>query len=124
MIIRRDIMFQGTAAKRVCNVLFDSGATLSFIREDIGIALGQLNTIPKPYHVQTAVEGQFMLLDKAVLGLFTLEGHELYDVFVLMPGQSEEVVIGVDTLQKYHCKLDFETGAIFVHPEAGKLMLI
>jgi hypothetical protein len=46
------------------------------------------------------------------------------DVFVIVPNLNAEVVIGVDTMQKYHCKLDFAEGYIWVEPNAGKLMLM
>ena len=48
----------------------------------------------------------------------------LSDEFLVVPGLSEEAIIGAATLQKWRIKLDFERDQVIVDPKAGKLQLI
>jgi hypothetical protein len=42
---------------------------------------------------------------------------------MVIPSLSEEVIIGVNTLQKWRIKLDFEHDAVIVDPKVGKAIL-
>lgn len=48
----------------------------------------------------------------------------LSDEFLVVPGLSEEAIIGAATLQKWRIKLDFEHDKVFVDPKVAKLQLI
>jgi hypothetical protein len=48
----------------------------------------------------------------------------LSDEFLIIPGLSEEVIIGVATLQKWRMKLDFEHGRVIINPRLGRLQLV
>ena len=47
----------------------------------------------------------------------------LSDEFVVVPGLNEEGIIGVNTLQKWRIKLDFEHDTVIVDPKVSKLIL-
>lgn len=47
----------------------------------------------------------------------------LSDEFMVVPGLSEEAIIGVNTLQKWRIKLDFEHDTIIIDPKVAKLIL-
>jgi predicted aspartyl protease len=124
MIIERTTTFLGDKDSRTVKLLFDSGATISCINSDLAHELANTIKLAKPFEVGTAAANTFMRIEEAAVFQFELEGHALYDMFVLVPGLNAEVIIGVDTLQKFHAKLDFETGAITLDANAGKLQLI
>ncbi len=42
----------------------------------------------------------------------------------MVPGLSEEVIIGAATMQKWRLKLDFENDRVIVDPRVAKLILI
>jgi hypothetical protein len=47
----------------------------------------------------------------------------LSDEFLIVPGLTEEVVIGVATLQKWRLKLDFEHDRVVVNPSLARMQL-
>jgi hypothetical protein len=46
------------------------------------------------------------------------------DEFLVVPGLSEEAVIGAATMQKWRIKLDFEHDTVHVDPKVAKMQLI
>ncbi|MEP6512344.1 MAG: hypothetical protein ABJA79_00650 [Parafilimonas sp.] len=48
----------------------------------------------------------------------------LSDEFLVVPGLSEEAIIGSATLQKWRIKLDLEHDTVIVDPRVAKLQLI
>jgi predicted aspartyl protease len=124
MIIQRHLPYKGKLGTASLHTLFDSGATMSCIHPDKAKEIAIPVELPEKILVGTASEGHFLEIKEYVYLFFELEGHKLMDAFVIIPNLNAEVVIGVDTLQKYHCKLDFKEGTIWVEPSAGKLMLM
>jgi hypothetical protein len=47
----------------------------------------------------------------------------LSDEFLVVPGLSEEAIIGATTMQKWRIKLDFGHDQLFVDPRVAKLQL-
>jgi hypothetical protein len=43
--------------------------------------------------------------------------------FMIVPSLSEEAIIGVNTLQKWRIKLDFENDTVVIDPKVPKLIL-
>ncbi len=52
---------------------------------------------------------------------FYHEDVRLSDEFLVVPGLSEEIIIGAATMQKWRLKLDFENDRVIVDPRAAKL---
>lgn len=55
---------------------------------------------------------------------FYHEDVRLSDELLVVPGLSEEVIIGAATMQKWKLKLDFENDRVIVDPRVAKLILI
>ncbi len=45
------------------------------------------------------------------------------DEFMVVPNLSEDAIIGVTTLQKWHIKPDFEHDTVIIDPKIAKAML-
>jgi hypothetical protein len=46
------------------------------------------------------------------------------DEFLVVPGLSEEVLIGVTTMRKWRIRLDFENDNVIIDPKVAKPILI
>jgi hypothetical protein len=55
---------------------------------------------------------------------FVIDDIVLSDEFLILPGLSEEVIIGTATLQKWRMKLDFEHDRVIINPRLGRLQLV
>jgi hypothetical protein len=122
-VIILPILYIGSLSETRMMTLFDSGANLSCINPEF------LNNIEKPVklgHIRkiyTASEGHFIEVEERVSLDFYLEDVLLSDEFLLVPGLSEEAIIGAATMQKWRIKLDFEHDQVHVDPKMARLQI-
>jgi hypothetical protein len=74
--------------------------------------------------IATASESHFIEIDYAVRLDFYINDVLLSDEFLVVPGLSEEAIIGAATMQKWRIKLDFEHDQLIVDPKVSKMQLI
>lgn len=123
-VIKLPLLYVGSKGERNLYTLFDSGANLScinpeFIKDiETPISLGRIRKIA------TAAEGHFIEITQVIRLDFYIHDILLSDEFLLVPGLSEEAIIGAATLQKWRIKLDFEHDTVIVDPKVAKLQLI
>jgi hypothetical protein len=123
-IIKHPLLYVGSKGEKTLYTLFDSGANLSCIHPDL------INDLENPIHLgrvrklATASEGHYIEITERVSLDFYINDVLLSDEFLVVPGLSEEAIIGAATLQKWRIKLDFEHDQVIVDPKAGKLQLI
>lgn len=124
MIIRIPLRFEGSKGEKNLYALFDSGATYSCISEESVEDLEELIQLHTPLRLATASEATFMEITNTTRLDFYHEEVRLSDEFLVVPGLSEEVIIGAATMQKWRLKLDFENDLVIVDPRMSKLILI
>ena len=124
MIIRIPLRFEGSKGEKNLYALFDSGATYSCISEDSVEGLEELLQLHTPLRLSTASTATFMEITHRTTLDFYHEEVRLSDEFLVVPGLSEEVIIGAATMQKWRLKLDFEHDKVIVDPAVAKLILI
>jgi len=123
MILCKTLHFEGSKGTAELNTLFDSGASYSLLREDCAAQLGPLDKLPRPLNFETASAGGFLRVEQAVRLDFYLNELRLTDEFMVVPGLSEEAIIGATTMQKWRIKLDFEHEQVLTDPRAAKMIL-
>lgn len=124
MVIKLPVNYEGAKGTSNLFTLFDSGATLSCINPSKAEALGTLEKLHRHMLLGTASEGQRIEVTHCVRLDFYLNEVRLSDEFLLVPGLSEEAIIGAATMQKWRIKLDFEHDSVIVDPAVAKLILI
>jgi len=123
-IIKHPLLYVGSKGEKTLYTLFDSGANLSCIHPDcikdieIPIHLGRIRQLG------TASEKHFIEITERVILDFYIDDILLSDEFLLVPGLTEEAILGAATLQKWRIKLDFEHDQVIVDPRVAKLQLI
>ena len=85
--------------------------------------LAHLEKLHRPILLATASEDHYIEIKHAVRLDFFINEVPLSDEFMVVPGLSEEAILGVATMQKWRIKLDFEYDTVSVDPKAAKLML-
>lgn len=123
-IIKLPLQYVGSKGERIIYSLFDSGANLSCIHPDIAIQLGNTEKLGRLRRLATADANHFIEITDVIRLDFLINDVLLSDEFLVVPGLSEEVIIGAATLQKWRIKLDFEHDNVHVDPRVGKLQLI
>ena len=123
-IIKIPVLYVGSKGEQNLYTLFDSGAHLSCINPkfvedlEIPVSLGRIRRL------STASIGHYIEVKERVTLDFYIDDVLLSDEFLVVPGLSEEAIIGVATLQKWRMKLDFEHDRVIVDPKLAKLRLM
>ena len=123
-IIRTPLLFIGSKGEKSLFTLYDSGANLSCIHPDMLVDLEMPILLGRSRMVGTASEGHFIEVSEAVRLDFYMDDVLLSDEFLVIPGLSEEAIIGSATMQKWRIKLDFEHDIAIVDPKVAKMQLV
>lgn len=123
-IIKSPLLFVGSRGEKHLYTLYDSGANLSCIHPDVLENLELPVSLGRPRMVDTASEGHFIEVSERVSLDFYLDNILLSDEFLVIPGLSEEAIIGAATMQKWRIKLDFEHDKAIVDPKVAKMQLV
>lgn len=123
-IIKQPLLYAGSQGEKHLYTRFDSGANLSCINPEHVADLAHLESLGRPRLIATAAEGHFIEVKYAVRLDFYLDDVLLSDGFLVVPGLSEDAIIGAATMQKWRLKLDFEHDTVLVDPKVAKMQLI
>ena len=122
-IIKLPLLYEGSKGEKTIYTLFDSGATFSCISEEYASELATVEKMRHPMKVATAAIGTFLFLENRVVLDFYYNDIRLSDEFMVVPGLSEDAILGVNTFQKWRIKLDFEHDTVIIEPKVAKAML-
>jgi hypothetical protein len=117
-------LYVGSKGEKRLYTLFDSLANLSCISPDFIHELEIPFSLGRERKIATASEGHFIVIKERVTLDFYIEEVLLSDEFLVVPGLSEEAIIGAATIQKWRIKLDFEHDTVHVDPKVAKMQLI
>ena len=123
-VIRLPLFFIGTKGEKNFYTLFDSGANLSCINPDYVENLETPIHLGRVRRVSTASEGHFIENNYRVILDFYINDVLLSDEFLVVPGLSEEAIIGAATMQKWRIKLNFDRDTVEVDPKVAKMQLV
>jgi len=123
-IIKHPLLYTGTEGEKYLYTLFDSGANLSCIHPDHVEGLALLQHLGRTRRVSTASETHFIVIEYRITVNFYINDLELSDEFLVVPGLTEEAIIGAATMQKWRIKLDFEHDCLIVDPRVTKMQII
>ena len=122
-IIRKKMMVAGSKLQRKCGVLFDTGASACFVREDVASELGQVVKLAFPISF-TLGNNTLMKADKTVTLFLDLKGHKLFFHFLVVSELPYELIAGADFFQKWKIKLDPMTEDFIIDEKALEIILV
>jgi hypothetical protein len=123
-IIKNPLLYVGSQGEKYLYTLYDSGANLSCIHPDALESLELPVSLGRTRLIGTASEGHYIEVNEAVRLDFYMDDVLLSDEFLVIPGLSEEAIIGAATMQKWRIKLDFEHDKAIVDPKVAKMQLV
>lgn len=113
----------GSKGEKNIYALFDSGASFSCISPENAEEIGIVEKMRIPLEVSTASRGHYVKIENTLRSDFYFGDVRMSDEFMVVPDLSEEAIIGVNTMQKWRIKLDFEHDKVIVDPKVAKLIL-
>jgi hypothetical protein len=123
-IIKQPLLFAGSLGEKHLYTLYDSGANLSCINPEYLEDLEKPTQLGRIRMMGTAAEGHYIEVTQRVSLDFYMDDVLLSDEFLVIPGLSEEAIIGAATMQKWRIKLDFEHDVAIVDPKVAKMQLV
>jgi hypothetical protein len=123
-IIKNPLLLVGSKGEKYLYTLYDSGANLSCINPDYAEELGVTEHLGRTRKIGNASIGHFVEITHRITLDFYIDDILLSDEFLLVPGLSEEAIIGAATMQKWRIKLDFEHDRAIVDPKVAKMQLV
>ena len=123
-MIKLPLQFIGSQGEQHLYTLFDSGANLSCISPEYVKNIEKPISLGRVRRIATAAEGHYIEIRERVTLDFYIEDILLSDEFLVVPGLSEEAIIGAATMQKWRIKLNFEHDTVEVDPKVAKMQLI
>ncbi|MDZ7897837.1 MAG: retropepsin-like aspartic protease [Arcicella sp.] len=123
-IIKTPLLYAGSQGEKNIYTLFDSGANLSCIHPDQLEDLENPTQLGRIRMIGTAAVGHYIEVTQAVRLDFYMDDVLLSGEFLVIPGLSEDAIIGAATMQKWRIKLDFEHDIAIVDPKVAKMQLI
>jgi hypothetical protein len=115
-VIVKEILLEGSKGSKKVKALFDSGASMSFIKKSIAQKLGTVEKLPKPLEFETAKAGETLVVYEAVrLDFYLDDGDRLSDEFLVVSDEimSEDCIIGASTFQKWRLVIDFDKENVY-----------
>jgi hypothetical protein len=123
-IIKQPLLFAGSKGEKHIYTLYDSDVNLSCINPSQLEGLEDAIPLGRIRRIATAAEGHYIEVSEAVRLDFYMNDVLLSDEFLVIPGLSEDAIIGAATMQKWRIKLDFEHDIAIVDPKVAKMQLV
>ncbi len=106
-LIKKELKIKGDKGVKDLEVLFDSGASVSVIRQDIAEKICTINYF-KEAKPMTLADGETTINSIGTCTFITgLEGCEIDDDMRVVDKLNIDMIIGASTLQKHEIKLYF-----------------
>jgi predicted aspartyl protease len=122
-LIRKKLTVAGSLGEEKCQVLFDTGASACFVREDVAKRLSPILKAPTPLTFTLGDETAFTAEYTTDLQV-NIDGHPLTHMFLVVPKLPYEVILGADFLQRWKIKLDPTTEEFIIDEEALRIVLV
>lgn len=105
-IIKQPLLFAGSLGEKHLEVLYDSGKDYSCVNskflEDLEIPV----QLERAFMIRTMFESRLYEIKQVVQLDFYMDDVLLSDEFLVIPGLSEEAIIGAATMRKWRMKFD------------------
>lgn len=107
-LIKKELKIKGDKGDKNLEVLFDSGASVSVIRQDIAEEICTINYF-KEAKPMTLADGETTIDSVGTCTFITgLEGCEIDDDMRVVDKLNSDMIIGASTLQKHEIKMYFD----------------
>ena len=115
-LIRKRLSLIGPRREKEADCLFDTGASRSFIRPELVRSLGLSKAeLPRPLRIRLG-KGSARVSQVAAV-MIRLNGATLADTAYVMPGLTEDYVLGAEFLEVYGIRLDPKRRRLVLPPK-------
>ncbi|MEW6096000.1 MAG: 2-C-methyl-D-erythritol 4-phosphate cytidylyltransferase [bacterium] len=121
-LIYKKITIGGDKGEMAVNALFDTGASESFIHENIANQIATTLKLHLPRRFELGKGTMLVDTSTGVLDVI-VNGANLFGAFLVAKELSEEAILGADFLQRWKISIDIEKEELLIDEKALKLKL-
>jgi|SRR5215510_6765494 len=122
-MIRKKLTLVGRRRKKQVQCLFDTGASSSFIRPELAQAMGVPTVgLLKPLRIRLG-KGSTRVSKLAAV-MIQINGSTLADTAYVMPGLTEDYVLGVEFFERYNIQLDPKRRRLLLPPKKDLSLIL
>jgi predicted aspartyl protease len=122
--IHQTSVISGDRGSVPAQALYDTGASLSFIRRDLADKVGVPVRLPRPMRFEMGRVGEYLEVHDQIALTFAVSDIPLLDSFLVADDLSEEAIVGARTMQKWGLQLDPEHERVIVDPKVARLKFV
>lgn len=123
-LIQQTTLISGDRGSVNAEALYDTGASLSFIRRDLAEQVGVPVRLPRPMRFEMGRVGEFLEVRDQIALTFAVSDISLFDSFLVADDLSEEAIVGARTMRKWGIQLDPEHERVIVDPKVSQLKFV
>ena len=123
-LLIKKLLIEGQKGKVELDVLFDTGASYSFIKKEIAEKIGILVDLVEPKKFLLADGKKRLRITKLVNLQININGCKVTDEVLVAENLSDDMIIGATTMQKWRIKLDMENERVIIDPKVVQLKLV
>ena len=106
-IIRQRFTLEGSRGKRGVEILVDTGASECLVQPELAEELAILEDTAEPMSFDTSGQRDGLKAKERVMLDVRLNGQRHAAIFYVVPGLTEDAVIGAAFLQCHRCRIDY-----------------
>ena len=122
-LIKHTLEVAGSISSKDWEVLFDTGASACFVKEDVAKELSQILKWPTPF-ISTLGNETTIKAEHTTDLRVDIKGHPLAHMFLVVPSLPCELIIGADFLQRWKIMLDPATEEFIIDERALEIILV
>ncbi len=123
-LIIKELPIRGDVGSAQAQVLFDTGASMSFVRKALASKVATILKAPESTVFRLGDgQGTLEAREEAILRV-TINGCEISDNFMVVDHLADDVIIGAKTLQGWRIKLDMEHEEVIIDPKVSQMRLV
>lgn len=122
MEIYQTTTFEGSAASIKLDALYDLKSSFSCISPETARRLGVVDKVSEPFMLHTQKRGHYIDVTESSYLSFYVDDVKLTDEFYLIPGLTEDAIIGAYTIRIWRLLLDEKSGAVKINPDFPRVL--
>jgi len=120
----KKLLIEGQKGKVELDVLFDTGASYSFIKKEIAERIATIVDLIEPMEFQLADGKEKIVVTQEVNLRININGCKVTDEVLVAENLSDDMIIGAKTMQAWRIKLDMENERVIIDPKVVQLKLV
>lgn len=122
-IIKKEVTISGFKGEERVTALFDSGSEVTIIKKEIAKKVVSILKLPTPASFTMADGSKGMETNNITVLSISINGATInYHVYVV-DKLTDDFIIGVDALQRWKIKLDFDKDEVSIDPQVLRLRI-